>query len=98
MDPNRDGAYDELLLLVIGSAGLALLALFALTPVLRVYYALLMPAVITLGAGVAWLLLRRARVASRASGDASRASGALTDRPDGAADGEGLHSPGLSTN
>lgn len=63
-----DGRYDETLLLVVSAVGLALLALFAATPVLRPYYALLMPLTITVGAGGAWALLRSGRLAVGDSG------------------------------
>ena len=53
-----DGRYDECLLLVIGVAGLVLFALFVATPVLRPYYALLMPAVIGLAVLTAFVWLR----------------------------------------
>ena len=74
MDPNPDGRYDERLLLVIGAAGLVLLVLFALTPVLRPYYALLMPATIAIGASLAWILLRNGRLASSAGQDTGSAT------------------------
>jgi len=63
---HHDNGYDERLLLVILAASLALFAFFAAMPVLRLYYALLMPAVIAIGAGVAWALLRSGRLASPA--------------------------------
>ncbi len=59
--PDNDGTYDEKLLAIIAIAGLALLVMFMLTPVLRPYYALLMPATITVAAGMAWALLRAGR-------------------------------------
>ncbi|MBI3978631.1 MAG: hypothetical protein HY331_10655 [Chloroflexi bacterium] len=62
-----DGSYDELLLLVISLAGLGLLMLFTMTPVLRPYYAVLMPAAIATAAGIAWLLLRGGRLANEPS-------------------------------
>ncbi len=54
--------YDELLLLVIGVAGIGLIALFASMSALRPYYTMLMPAVITGGTFLAWALLRAARL------------------------------------
>lgn len=71
-----DGRYDENLLLVVGGAGVVLLVFFTLTPVLRPYYALLMPAVLALGASATWALLRAGRQAAAA------APSATTDQPD----------------
>lgn len=64
MSHDGDGRYDENLLLVVGGAGVVLLVFFALTPVLRPYYALLMPAVLALGAGATLALLRAGRQAA----------------------------------
>ena len=63
-----DGRYDEMLLLMVSAVGLALVALFAATPVLRPYYALLMPLTINACAGGAWALLRSGRLAAISSG------------------------------
>lgn len=74
--PHKDeGSYDERLLLVIAVAGIGLFAFFLATPVLRPYYALLMPAVIAAGAGIAWALLRAGRAAGRTPCDRPPASG-----------------------
>jgi hypothetical protein len=56
-----DATFDERLLLVVAAGGLLVFLLFLATPVLRPYYALLMPLGIVGGAGTAWYLLRRAR-------------------------------------
>ncbi|MBI2939225.1 MAG: hypothetical protein HYY04_02210 [Chloroflexi bacterium] len=61
MPRDDDARYDEQLLLVIAVAGTVLFAFFAVTPVLRPYYALLMPAVIAVGAMGSWVLLRSGR-------------------------------------
>ncbi len=66
-----DGRYDEMLLLMVSAVGLALVALFAATPVLRPYYALLMPLTINACAGGAWALLRSGRLAASAPRRAS---------------------------
>ncbi len=68
-----DGRYDEMLLLVVSAVGLALVALFAATPVLRPYYALLMPLTITAVAGGAWALLRFRRMAGNGAPPATTA-------------------------
>ncbi len=56
-----NGEYDELLMLVLGTIGLALTAFFLAMPALRVYYAVIMPAVIAGGAFLAWGLLYASR-------------------------------------
>ncbi|MEE9199526.1 MAG: hypothetical protein V3U26_07005 [Dehalococcoidia bacterium] len=55
------GRYDEFLMLAIGLAGIGLVILFASMAVLRPYYAMLMPVIITSGAFLSWALLRAAR-------------------------------------
>ncbi len=64
MSERQDGTYDERLLQIILVVGVLLFVLFAATPVLRPYYALMMPAVITVIAGLAWSLLRSGRLAN----------------------------------
>ncbi|MFQ5879041.1 MAG: hypothetical protein ACE5IZ_02560 [Dehalococcoidia bacterium] len=56
-----NGEYDELLMLVLGIIGLVLTALFLAMSALRVYYAVVMPAVIAGGAFLAWGLLYASR-------------------------------------
>lgn len=69
MGNGSGGDFDEFLMLVLGVIGLALTALFLAMPALRVYYALVMPAVIAGGALLSWGLLYVARTV-RARGEA----------------------------
>ncbi len=64
-----DGRYDEVLLLVVGVAGVVQLVFFAATPALQPYYALLMPATIGLGGLGSWALLRAGRQRANVSAD-----------------------------
>lgn len=66
MDDPKDGRFDERLLTIVTVAGVGLLALFLVTPVLRPYYAVLMPIGILVSAGAALWLLRSARAANEA--------------------------------
>lgn len=61
MRQNTTSDFDEILMLVLGITGLALTAFFLAMPALRVYYAVIMPAVIAVGAFTAWGLLYVAR-------------------------------------
>lgn len=61
MQYEDDGRFDERLLAIIATAGAMVFALFLLVPVLRPYYAVLMPIGILLSAGAALWLLRSAR-------------------------------------
>lgn len=56
-----DSGFDRMLLLIIALANAGLFVLFLMTPVLRPYYAVLMPATIAAAAGTAWLALDRAQ-------------------------------------
>lgn len=58
---NEEESYDERLLLVIFVSSLMVLSFFVLTPALRPYYAVLMPAALAASAGVTWWLLRASR-------------------------------------
>jgi len=66
MEYPGDGRFDERLLRVVAAAGVGLLVLFLVTPVLRPYYAILMPIGIFVAAGAALWLLRSARVEDEA--------------------------------
>ncbi len=61
MNKKQRGEYDEFLMLVLGVIGLALTSLFLVMPALRVFYAVVMPAVIAGGAFLTWGLLYAAR-------------------------------------